>query len=94
MRTTCADVRKVLGSVHKMNQGGNLVVLDGEHSYMKNKASGQKTKIHYEDGQRILYTWVPCGRTKPEQADRRVSENRFATLAAEDEAGFTRQVRQ
>jgi len=93
MRMTCADVHKVLGSVHKMNQGGNLVVLDGEHSYMKNKASGQKTKIHYEDGQYIMYMWVPCGRQEPVKPDKRLSENRFSILAAEDEAGFTRQVR-
>ena len=93
MRMTCADVHKVLGSVHKMNQGGNLVVLDGEHSYMKNKASGQKTKIHYEDGQYIMYMWVPCGRQEPVKPEKYLSENRFSILAAEDETGFTRQVR-
>jgi hypothetical protein len=93
MRMTCADVHKVLGSVHKMNQGGNLVVLDGEHSFMKNKTSGQKTKIHYEDGQYILYMWVPCGPKEPEKVAKTSSENRFSILAAEDEEGFTRQVR-
>ena len=93
MRMTCADVHKVLGSVHKMNQGGNLVVLDGEHSFMKNKTSGQKTKIHYEDGQYILYMWVPCGPKEPEKVAKTSSENRFSILAAEDEQGFTRQVR-
>ena len=93
MRMTCADVHKVLGSVHKMNQGGNLVVLDGEHSFMKNKTSGQKTKIHHEDGQYILYMWVPCGPKEPEKVAKTSSENRFSILAAEDEEGFTRQVR-
>ncbi len=34
-RILCADVKKVLGSVHKMNMGDNVVVvLDGERSYM------------------------------------------------------------
>jgi hypothetical protein len=93
MRMTCADVHKVLGSVHKMNQGGNLVVLDGKYSYMKNKASGQRTKIHYEDGQYIMYMWVPCGPNEVEKSTKPLGENRFAILAAEDEQGFTRQVR-
>ena len=34
MRVQCADVKKVLCSVHKKNLGGNVVVLDGEKSYM------------------------------------------------------------
>ena len=37
MRIQCADVKKVLGSVHKMNLGGNVVVLDGD-------------KLHAEQG--------------------------------------------
>ena len=77
MRMTCADVHKVLGSVHKMNQGGNLVVLDGECSY----------------GQYIMYMWVPCGPNEVEKSTKPLGENRFAILAAEDEQGFTRQVR-
>ena len=93
MRMTCADVHKVLGSVHKMTQGGNLVVLDGEHSFMKNKVTGQKTKIHYEDGQYILYLWVPCGPKGAEKVTKPLGENRFAILAADEEQGFTRQVR-
>ena len=32
MRVQCADVKKALCSVHKMNLGGNVVVLDGERS--------------------------------------------------------------
>ncbi len=30
LRIQCADVKKVLGLVHKMGMGGNVVVLDGE----------------------------------------------------------------
>ncbi len=62
-----ADVHKVLGSVHKMNKGGNIVVLDGQHRYMKNKHTGQKTKISDEDGQYIMYMWVPAG---PKEAEK------------------------
>ena len=32
LRIQRADVKKVLGSVHKMNMGGNAFVLDGERS--------------------------------------------------------------
>jgi hypothetical protein len=39
MRVQCSDVKKVLCSVHKMNLGGNVVVLDGEKSYMQDKES-------------------------------------------------------
>ena len=45
MQVQCADVKKVLGSVHKMNMGGHVVVLDGEKSYMQNKKSHQGTRI-------------------------------------------------
>ena len=93
MKVQCADVKKVLCSVHKMNVGGNVVVLDGEKSYMQNKESGQKTKIHYEDGQYVLYLWLP---TKGEEAQRETEKvlkgNRFAILAAESEQVFSRRV--
>jgi hypothetical protein len=54
MKIQCADVKKVLGSVHKMNMGGNVVVLDGRRSYMQNKETGQKTRIEYESGQYVM----------------------------------------
>ena len=94
LRMTCADVHKVLGSVHKMNKGGNMVVLDGDNSYMKNKRTGQKTKISYEEGQYIMYVWVPVG---PKEAEEQMSTplkgNRFAILAADDEQVFSRPVK-
>ena len=37
MRMTCADVHNVLGSVHRMNRGGNMVVLDDDESNLQNK---------------------------------------------------------
>ena len=39
MKVQCADVKTVLCSVHKMNLGGNVVVLDGGKSYMQNTES-------------------------------------------------------
>jgi hypothetical protein len=104
MRMTVADVHKCLGSVHKMNMGGNKVVLDGPRSFMENRQSGKRTKIHYENGQFILYLWVPAGRaTKREKEEVNkdiVHKNRFAILAAEDQEpcraqpGFPRPGRQ
>jgi hypothetical protein len=37
MRMTWDDAQKVLGSVHRMNRGGNVEVLDGERSYMQSR---------------------------------------------------------
>ena len=65
------------------------MVLDGEHSYMKNKVTGQTTKIHYEDGQYVLYLWLPSGPKGEEKTAQPLGENRFATLAADEEQGFT-----
>ncbi len=62
MRITCAEVKKVLGSVHKMNMGGNVVVLDGDRSYMQNKLTGQKKRIQYENGQYVMYLWIPSAK--------------------------------
>ena len=39
MGVQCADVNQVLCSVHKMNLGGDVVVLDGEKSYMQHKTT-------------------------------------------------------
>ncbi len=43
-----------------MSIGGNVLVLDGERSDVQNKATGQKTRIKYEDVQRIVYMWAPA----------------------------------
>ncbi len=95
MKIQCADVQKVLGSVHKMNMGGNVVVLDGNRSYVQNKESGQKTRIEYEGGQYVMYVWVPSRKEVVEEESPNILKgNRFAILAADsEEQGFTRQVR-
>jgi hypothetical protein len=94
IKIQCADVTKVLGSVHKMNMGGNAVVLDGRRSYMQNKETSQKTRIEYEGGQYIMYIWVPGSEEETvEEESKILSGNRFAILAAdEEERGFSRQV--
>jgi hypothetical protein len=87
MRMTVADVHKVLGSVHKMNLGGNKVVLNGDKSYMESK-TGKRTRIFYKDGQFILYLWVPAVAKKQvvEKSGVKV-HNRFSILASGREGG-------
>ncbi len=53
-----ADVKKALGSVYKVNTGGNVVALDGDRSFMQNKTTGQKTTSKYEDGRYVMHTWM------------------------------------
>jgi hypothetical protein len=93
MKVQCADVKKVLCSVHKMNMGGNVVVLDGEKSYMQHKESGKKTRIEYEDGQYVMYLWVPARREEvTKETEKVLKGNRFAILATESEQVFSRRV--
>ena len=95
LRIQCADVKKVLGSVHKMNMGGNVIVLDGEKSYMLNKETGKKTRINYEQGQYVMYVWVPSKENEAEEKTEKVLKgNRFAILATESEVhqDFNRRV--
>ena len=56
---------------------------------MKNKRTGQKTKISYEDGQYIMYMWVLSGPKEAQKdAASQLKGNRFAILAADDEQVF------
>ena len=90
MRVQHADVKKALCSVHKMNLGGNVVVLDGRRSYVQNKESRQKAKIHYEDGQYVMYLWPPSkGEEAQKETEKVLKGNRFAILAAESEQVFS-----
>ena len=60
---------------------------------MQNKGSGQRTKIHYEDGQYVMYLWLPSKREEAQKETEKVLKgNRFAILAAESEQVFSRRV--
>jgi hypothetical protein len=85
MKMQCADVKKTLGSVHRMNQGGNVVVLDGHNSYLMNKATGRKTRIGYEDGQYVMYLWVKSDGATKDDTRKVMTSNRHAALAVDDE---------
>ena len=91
MRAQCADVKKVLCSVHKMNLGGNVVVLDGGRSYMQNKETGQRTRINYEEGQCVMYMWLPSKEEEAQEETEQVLKGtRFAILATENDQVFSR----
>ena len=95
LRTQCADVKKVLGSVHKMNIGDNVVALNGDKRHMQNKETSKKTRINYEQGQCVMYVWAPVREGEvAKETERVLKGNRFAKLAAESEVyqGFTRRV--
>ncbi len=52
-------MKTVLGSVHKMNMECNVVAMDGDKSCKQNKETNEKTLINYEQGQYVMYLWVP-----------------------------------
>ena len=86
-------MKKVLCSVHKMNMGGNVVVLDGEKSYMQHKESGRRTRIEYEDGHYVMYLWKPARMEEVQgETEKVLKGNRFAILATESEQVFSRRV--
>jgi hypothetical protein len=62
MNIQCADVTRALGSVYRLNQCGNSVVLNGKNSYMLHITSGIKTPITLENGKYMLSIWVQCCR--------------------------------
>ena len=74
---------------------GNVVVLDGEKSYVQNKERNKKTKINYEQGQYVMYVWIPSKEKEAEeQTEKVLMGNRFAILATESEVhqDFSRRV--
>ncbi len=66
-----------------MNECGNRVMLDGEASYIENKTTGKKTKIHLEGGQHVFYMWVKKAEKDKTAYQRVLKGNKFAVLADE-----------
>ncbi len=76
----------MLGSVRKMNLGGNAVVLDGNKSCMQGKEIGQKVRIEHECGHYVMYLWVPSVRQiKDEEENKMLKGKKFAIPATEKE---------
>ncbi len=86
MKMQHADVVKVLGSVHKMNLGGDVALLDDNKSFTQNKETGRKTRIEYEGGQCVMQLRVPSDRKiKNEEESKMLKGSKFAILATEKE---------
>ena len=95
MAMQVTDVKRTLGSVYRMNQAGNRVVLDGDESYMVHKDSGIVTPITIDNGKFIFNIWVKSkdeskkedeeGRSREERRKSSANRNMFAALA-EDES--------
>ena len=85
-------MKRTLGSCYSMNRTGNKVVLDGENSYLINKSTRKKIKIHLEGRQYVFYMWIKAGFSdNREMAIGSVNKNRYAVLAADGDADFKRQ---
>ena len=52
------DVHKCLLSVSKLNYANQIVVLDGDESYIQDKTSGDKIKVDHKDRVYFLKAWV------------------------------------
>ena len=78
MTMQVAKVTKPLGSVRAMVKANNTVVFDEGGSYVYNKDTGVKTRIHERGGAYVFDIWAPRG----EEA---VTGNRYQALAQEDQ---------
>ena len=58
MTVQVAEITKPLGSVKKMVAAGNRVVFDSEGSYIEEKGTGLRTKIHERNGTYALDLWI------------------------------------
>ena len=68
-------------------------MMDGDVSYAQNKETNKKTRINYEQGQYVMYVWVPVQEGEvAKETEKVLKGNRFAILAAESDVyqGFTR----
>ena len=92
MAMQCADVTRVLGSVHRMNQGGSVVVFDGKDSFAVHTKIGKVTNIHEENGQFAFYVYVRSDQKEQEIGSATAKlvksvevSNRFEDLAGSEE---------
>ena len=66
-------------------------MLDGGRSYMQNKETGQRTRINYEEGQYVMYMWLPSKEEEArEETEQALKGNRFAISATENDQVFSR----
>ncbi len=62
-------------------------------SYAQNKETGRKTRINYEEGQRVTRLRLPLKEEeRREETEKALKGDRFAILATESDEGFARWV--
>ena len=88
MRMTVADVGKVLMSVAKVCESGYRVVFDEEGSYMEEKRSGTRTKLHKKNG---VYVMNLRTESKKEQQEWSQAKTQRRNGSENRTAGFARQ---
>ncbi len=90
-RAQCADVKKVLRSVHKVIFAGTAIASDSGRSFTQNKETGQKMRMNYEEGQYVTHLLLPAQREEAkEETERVLKGKRFAVLAIESDQAFSR----
>ena len=67
MEAEVADVKKPLGSVHRICAAGNTVVFTEQGGYVQNNATNKKTEILHDGRGYYVNLWVPsfAGQGKP-----------------------------
>jgi hypothetical protein len=78
-----ADVKKTLASAYQIVAAGNKVILDIEHSYIVNKATGEKTAINIENGEFNFDLWVPA--PHPEQPPLKYANGVYTEIVTEED---------
>ena len=86
MAMQVAQVSKPLGSVYQFCKAGNRVVFDEGNSYIQNKETGLKTKIHEENGVYNMHLWVPKGVHKT--GGIKIETGMFGALITDEESDF------
>ncbi len=67
------------------------MALDGGRSSTQNKETGQRTRVNYEDGQRVMHLRSPSKEEElREETEKVLKGNRFAIFATESEEVFNR----
>ena len=52
------NVNKCLLSVARLNEAGQTVILDGNNSYIQDKATGERVKVDYKNKTYTIRAWV------------------------------------
>lgn len=89
-----ANVSKVLRSVRKTCDAGNMVVFDNEGSYVMNKRTGATTKIWERNGVYEIDLWVEVprdGHTEGGECGACEEEHTGREESSSSSSGFARQ---